>query len=121
MIFAQISFLLDEAIGRDKSETLERAEWDKTRPDTRPIPVAVGWAGPKCVFSHFKLDHHGPTDQRTNGPTDGWTNQRPDGQTDRRTDKASYRVACSQLKTDKPNKTSHQLVLMIENKAVYTI
>ena len=38
-------------------------------------------------FHHSQLDHHGPTDRRTNGRTDG------------RTDKASYRVACPQLKS----------------------
>ena len=39
-----------------------------------------------CRFSTFRLDHHGPTDQRTDGPMDQLT------------DKASYRVACPQLK-----------------------
>ena len=42
--------------------------------------------GGNARFPTFQLDHHGPTDQRTNGPTDG------------RTDKPSYRVACPQLK-----------------------
>ena len=41
------------------------------------------WA---TVFPTFQLDHHGPTDRPTDGRTDG------------RTDKASYRVACPQLK-----------------------
>ena len=38
--------------------------------------------GEDARFHTFKLDQHGPTDRRTNG----------------RTDKASYRVACPQLK-----------------------
>ena len=50
----------------------------KTRPDTRPIPLADGWR--KCAFS--RLPTRSPrTDQRT----------------DQRTDKASYRVARPQL------------------------
>ena len=43
----------------------------------------------KCIYSirfpTFQLDHHGPTDRPTNG----------------RTDKASYRVACPQLKRNR--------------------
>ena len=56
-------------------------EW--TRPDTRPS-VADGWAGAEMrVFSLFdSMVTDGPTNGRTNG----------------RTDKASYRVACPQLK-----------------------
>ena len=39
----------------------------KTRPDTRPIPVADGWAGAElCVFALSQLDHH---DQRTDRRT----------------------------------------------------
>ena len=61
----------------------------KTRPDTRPILVADGWAGADMrVFPLF--DSYSPTNQRTNGPTD----QRTNGPTD----KASYRVACPRLK-----------------------
>ena len=53
----------------------------KTRPDTRPIQVADGWAGAEMpVFPLFN-------------------SMIPDGPTDGRTDKASYRVACPQLKT----------------------
>ena len=49
----------------------------KTRPDTRPIPVADGWAGAEMrIFPLF--DSCPRTDQRM----------------DRWTDKASYRVAC---------------------------
>ena len=53
----------------------------KTRPDTRPIPVANAWA--EAEMRVFKLDHH---DRRT------------DQRTDQRTYKASYRVACPRLK-----------------------
>ena len=59
-----------------------------TRPDTRPIPVADGWAGAEMRV--FPLFDSSVTDQPTNRRTD-----RP---TDRRTDKASYRVACPRLK-----------------------
>ena len=53
-----------------------------TRLDTRPIPVADGWAGAEMrVFTLF--DSWSRTDEWTNG----------------RTDKGSYRVACPQLKT----------------------
>ena len=55
----------------------------RTRPDTRP-PVADGWAGAEMRF--FSIFDSMVTD----GPTEGWT--------DGRTDKASYRVACPQLK-----------------------
>ena len=57
---------------------------DLTRPDTRP-PVADGWAGAEMRV--FPLFNSSVTDQPTNRPTD------------QRTDKASYRVACPQLKT----------------------
>ena len=41
----------------------------KTRLDTRPIPVADGWAGAEMrVFPLFDS-----TDRRTDGPTDGRT------------------------------------------------
>ena len=56
----------------------------RTRPDTRPIPVADGWAG--ADMRVFTLSNSIITDQRTDGRTDG------------RTDKGSYRVACPQLK-----------------------
>ena len=45
-----------------------------TRPDTRPIPVADGWAGAEMRV--FPLFDSSVTDQRTDGPTDG----RTDGQ-----------------------------------------
>ena len=43
------------------------------------------------THTHKRLDHHWPTDQRTDGQTNG--------PTDQRTDKASYIIACPQLKT----------------------
>ena len=56
----------------------------KTRPDTRPIPVADGWAGAElCVFTLFD------------------PSSRTDGRTDGRTDKGSYRVEFPQLKRGK--------------------
>ena len=50
-----------------------------TRPDTRPIPVADGWAGAEMRV--FTLSNSITTDQRTDGPTDGQTNGRTDGRT----------------------------------------
>ena len=48
-----------------------------TRPDTRPIPVADGWAGAEMrVFALSQLDHHGPTNQPTDQPTDRPTDRR---------------------------------------------
>ena len=46
--------------------------------------ISRGWVGRggNARFHTFKLEHHGPMDQRTNG----------------RMDKASYRVACPRLK-----------------------
>ena len=45
----------------------------KTRPDTRPIPVADGWAGAEMrvfpLFDSSVMDR--PTDQPTNRRTDG--------------------------------------------------
>ena len=55
---------------KEREKTRER----KTRPDTRPLPVADGWAG---AFSHFSTRL-----PRIHG----------------RTDKASYIVVCPQLK-----------------------
>ena len=43
----------------------------KTRPDTRPVPVADGWAGAEMRV--FPLFDSSVTDQRTDGPTDGRT------------------------------------------------
>ena len=59
----------------------------KTRPDTRPIPVADGWAGAEmCIlplFDSMVTDRR--TDGRTDGWTDGWTDGRMDGRMDGRT------------------------------------
>ena len=46
-----------------------------TRPDTRPIPVADGWAGAEMrVFPLFNsMTPDGPTDGPTDGRTDGRT------------------------------------------------
>ena len=60
-----------------------------TRPDTRPIPVADGWAEAECAFSHFLSYAHGGTDR--------WTDGLMDGRMDGPMDKGSYRVACPQL------------------------
>ena len=62
---------------------MQKTARNSTRPDTRPS-VADGWAGAEMrVFTLFdSIVMDGPTDQRTDG----------------RTDKASYRVACPQLK-----------------------
>ena len=63
-------------------ESIYSRACSRTRPDTRP-PVADGWAGADMrVFGLF--DSCSPTDRRTDG----------------RTDKASYRVACPQLKRE---------------------
>ena len=44
---------------------------ERTRPDTRLIPVADGWAGAEMRV--FPLSDSITTDRRTNGPTDGRT------------------------------------------------
>ena len=55
-------------------EKLSKSKLCETRPDTRPIPVADGWAGAEMrVFDLSQLDHHGPTNQPTDGQTDGRT------------------------------------------------
>ena len=64
----------------------------ETRPDTRPIPVADGWAGADMrVFTVFDLCWR--TDRRTH-----W-----------RMDKASYRVACPQLKIKSIGQSVHEI------------
>ena len=66
-----------------------------TRPDTRPIPVADGWAGAELwVFTLF--DSCSRTNLPTNRPTNGGT------------DKASYRVARPQLKSRERERTREQ-------------
>merc|ERR1712074_421532 len=72
-----------EKEGRRKKK--EEKKCIQTRPDTRPIPVADGWAGAEMRV--FPLFDSSVTDQPT------------DRRIDRRTDKASYRVACPRLKT----------------------
>ena len=52
-------------------------------PSTPHAPLTYTKNHLKCSFSHFSTHVHEPTDQPT----------------DRQTDKASYRVACPQLKT----------------------
>ena len=53
------------------------AQFTETRPDTRPKPVADGWAGARMrVFTlcdRFQLERDGPTDRPTDQPTDGRT------------------------------------------------
>ena len=66
----------------ERSNETKIAIWE-TRPDTRSIPVADGWAGAETRV--FTLSNSITTDQQTDGPTD-----RRDGGTDQ----ASYRVAC---------------------------
>ena len=51
-----------------------KGEIPRTRPDTRPIPVADGWAGAEMRV--FALSNSIITD----GRTDGWTNGQTDGQ-----------------------------------------
>ena len=74
-------------LGKRNLHTLKISSFiNITRPDTRPIPVAEGWAGGEMrVFTLSNLI------TMTDGPMDGLT--------DGRTDKASNRVACPQLKT----------------------
>ena len=73
----------------------------ETRPDTRPIPVADGWAGAEMRV--FPLFDSSVTDRRTDGPTDG------------RTDKASYRVASPRLKRErKQSRKKKRLDILIE-------
>ena len=79
------SFQLSQSllIVRSKDTELKRTQIrgkEETRPDTRPS-VADGWAGAEMRV--FPLFDSMVTDRPTNG----------------RTDKASYRVACPQLKT----------------------
>ena len=71
----------------EKKERKNEGHRKKTRPDTRPIPIADGWVGADMRVFPLSTRADGPTDRRTNSPTDGPT------------DKASYRVACPQLKT----------------------
>ena len=70
-----------------KNESKVKGETKDTsaRLDTRPIPVADGWAGAKMhvfTFSNSITMTDGPTDQQTDGQTDGQTDVRMDGRTD---------------------------------------
>ena len=58
-----------------------------------PPPTYIPKIAPKTLVFHFSTRA-----LRTDGRTDGRTDRRTDGPTDGRTDKASYRVACPQLK-----------------------
>ena len=61
-------------ITREKTERLSATITRlKTRPDTRPIQVADGWAGAEMRVSHFFTRDYGPTDRRTDQRTEGWT------------------------------------------------
>ena len=75
----------------DKLSNSDPRSFYTTRPDTRPIPVADGWAGAEMRV--FTLSN---SITMTDGPTD----RRTDGQTD----KAFYRVAFPQLKKKQKNK-----------------
>ena len=99
MLYKRLCFISGCAIARfdctyhicTRGKTCMIVGW-WTRPDTRPIPVADGWAGGgNACFHTFQL-------VLTDGPTD----QRTDGQSDRRTNgptcKGSYSIACLQLK-----------------------
>ena len=56
----------------EKREVFGKEDGRKTRPDTRPIPVADGWAGAELrVFTLF--DSCSRTNGRTDGRTDGRT------------------------------------------------
>ena len=70
-----VSFIIFKAVRRFKVFSSKQ-----TRSDTRPIPVADGWAGAEMRV--FPLFDSSVTDR----PTDG------------RTDKASYRVARPRLR-----------------------
>ena len=61
--------------GIDMNYNTMAITFHQTRPDTRPIPVADGWAGAEMrvfpLFDSSVTDR--PTDQPTNQPTDGRT------------------------------------------------
>ena len=63
---------MERVAGKQNRQKKMRRRKEKTRPDTRPIPVADGWAGAEMrVLPLF--DSCSPTDRRTDGPTDGRT------------------------------------------------
>ena len=53
----------------EKNKTKNYTTTTETRPDTRPIPVANGWAGAEMHV--FTFSNSITMDQRTDGPTDG--------------------------------------------------
>ena len=62
----------ENSIKIEFEKKIEVALLDKTRPDTRPIPVADGWAGAEMrVFTLYNsiTITDGPTDERTDGRT----------------------------------------------------
>ena len=81
----------------------------ETRPDVQPPKSRAGGLGPylrsvehlarsglaKKPINVKKVKCDGRTDERTDGRTDGRTDERTDGPMD----KASYRVACPQLRS----------------------
>ena len=65
-------FIVSQMLTFQTLQILNEEMDNKTRPDTRPIPVADGWAGAEMrVFTLF--DSCSRTDQQTDGRTDGRT------------------------------------------------
>ena len=64
-----------EFLCKDEGARERKERKKETRPDTRPIPVADGWAGAEMrVFPLFDSSvTDGRTDQPTDQPTDGRT------------------------------------------------
>ena len=75
----------------------EKNKWNKAGHSANTSCGRVGRGG-NARFHTFQLENHGSTDQRIDGRTDGRTDGPTDRRTDGPTDKASYRVACPQLK-----------------------
>ena len=82
-------FFLNESRNNCEIQREKYCKINEARPDTRP-PVADGWAAAETLFTLF--DMCSPMDR----PTDG------------RMDKASYRVACPQLKMAKQRKKARE-------------
>ena len=64
----------------------------KTRPNTRPKPVADGWAGARTRV--FTLSDRFQLERDNSSVTDGLTDRRTDGPTDRRTDRQTGLQRC---------------------------
>ena len=60
---------------REEEEEGKKRKKKKTRPDTRPIPVADGWAGAEMHVSPL-FDSCSRTDGPTDQLSDGWTDGR---------------------------------------------